>query len=380
MSYTSIKDPVKVQVWMRAGGRCEYRNCNKPLWRDDLTLWRMNRAYLAHIVADSPEGPRGDPVLSEQLQSDFTNIMLLCDEHHRLIDREGLTDHPVALLRQFKREHEERIERLTDIDVSRKTEVLTFGARINDRIALPTFDQVRVALAPERYPMSDRGIAIDLSDQEMNESDPGFWDWACNQIDRRLGRYIADGKGPSGVDLNHLSVFALAPIPLLIYLGNRLGDTIASDVYQRNRERQDWNWAESDDDSFAYLDSSPALGEIPASEVAVRLCLSGTIPLAELQAVLGDDLPIYTVSIAHPRRDFLRAKEHLELFRALWSRLLANIREVHGGETVIHLFPAIPNSVAVTLGQARLPKVDPVIVVYDHNRHHGGWNHVLTVK
>src|SRR5215213_9183226 len=213
MSYTTIDSDVRVQIWMRAGGRCEYRNCNKPLWRDDLTLRKMNRAYLAHIVADSPDGPRGDPVLSNRLESDFSNIMLLCDEHHRLIDREGLAEHPVTLLHQFKREHEVRIERLTDIDVSRKTEVLTFGARINDSMALPTFDQVRVALAPERYPMSDRGIAIDLSDQEMTESDPGFWDWATNQIDRRLDRYTADGKGPSGAELNHLSIFALAPIP-----------------------------------------------------------------------------------------------------------------------------------------------------------------------
>ena len=130
MSYTTIKEPVKLQVWMRAGGRCEYRNCNKPLWRDDLTLWRMNRAYLAHVVADSPKGPRGDSMLSDRLKSDFSNIMLLCDEHHRLIDHEGLHEHPVELLLQFKREHEERIERLTAIDPSRKTEVLTFGARI----------------------------------------------------------------------------------------------------------------------------------------------------------------------------------------------------------------------------------------------------------
>lgn len=82
------------------------RGCNKPLQRTDLTLGKMNTAYIAHIVADSPDGPRGDEHRSELLAKDFNNLMLLCDTHHRLIDREDIEGHPEDRLLKIKEEQE----------------------------------------------------------------------------------------------------------------------------------------------------------------------------------------------------------------------------------------------------------------------------------
>ena len=86
MSVTSVTTKNRYRLWMLAGGRCEYRGCNKQLWRNDKTLEEMNKAYIAHIVADSPKGPRGDLVRSPLLADDLSNLMLLCDEDHRTID------------------------------------------------------------------------------------------------------------------------------------------------------------------------------------------------------------------------------------------------------------------------------------------------------
>lgn len=58
MSSSSIPEKTRVRLWVRASGRCQYAGCNKPLWRDDLTMADMNSAYIAHIIADSPDGPR----------------------------------------------------------------------------------------------------------------------------------------------------------------------------------------------------------------------------------------------------------------------------------------------------------------------------------
>jgi hypothetical protein len=52
MSSTYIPPKIKTQLWTLSGGRCEYRGCNKALWRDNLTMGRMNTSYIAHIVAD----------------------------------------------------------------------------------------------------------------------------------------------------------------------------------------------------------------------------------------------------------------------------------------------------------------------------------------
>lgn len=44
-----------------------------------------------------------------------------------------------------------------------------------------------------------------------------------------------------------------------------------------------------------------------------------------------------------------------------------DIKKTHGNNTKIHLFPAIPVSVAVELGRAYMPKADLPIVIYDRN-------------
>jgi hypothetical protein len=83
--------PAKVQnvLWGRAAGRCQYAGCNKLLIGEQISGARnANRSYIAHIVGDSPDGPRGDPILSPKLAQDPDNMMLVCDEHHRVMDRE----------------------------------------------------------------------------------------------------------------------------------------------------------------------------------------------------------------------------------------------------------------------------------------------------
>ena len=85
-------------LWAISGGRCEYEGCNTPLYMDILTKKKYNKAYIAHIVADSLDGPRGDPERSEKLANEISNLMLLCDPHHTLIDKD-VANHPVELCR-----------------------------------------------------------------------------------------------------------------------------------------------------------------------------------------------------------------------------------------------------------------------------------------
>ncbi len=83
---TKIGPIVSNMLWLRAAGRCEFRGCNKRLWLDDLTKDPCNLANIAHIVSDSPDGPRGDTVRSPQLAGKIENLMLLCRDHHKVID------------------------------------------------------------------------------------------------------------------------------------------------------------------------------------------------------------------------------------------------------------------------------------------------------
>ena len=83
----NIPTHIKYLLWGKSTGRCQYFGCNKKLYTDPLTNEEYNIAYHAHIIADSPEGPRGDIELSEEYCADISNLMLLCDAHHRLVDK-----------------------------------------------------------------------------------------------------------------------------------------------------------------------------------------------------------------------------------------------------------------------------------------------------
>ncbi|WP_241776685.1 hypothetical protein [Bacillus pseudomycoides] len=166
---------VRYRLWGKAAGRCQYRGCNTPLWIDGLTKAEFNSAYLAHIIADKPDGPRGDVQLSPLLNKDISNIMLLCDVHHRLIDKKDVEGHPVKLLKEMKKEHEDRIELITEMDMDRKTHVVLFGTNIGDHGSPLNKNSVYAALKIEkRYPAHAEPIALNLNNSLFKDDDEFF--------------------------------------------------------------------------------------------------------------------------------------------------------------------------------------------------------------
>lgn len=104
-----------MKLWVKAGGRCEFPGCNEEVWRDGLTMQEDNFAHVAHIVASSPDGPRGEKTLSEELDTDFENLLLLCQTHSKLIDGKHDSEYSIEQLKQYKTEHEERIQFQTSL-------------------------------------------------------------------------------------------------------------------------------------------------------------------------------------------------------------------------------------------------------------------------
>ena len=372
-----IPKKVEIMLWLKSGGRCEYPGCAKALWRDEVTRTSMNTAYKAHIIASSSDGPRGDDALSEELAQDLDNLMLLCDAHHRLIDTQDEEGHPSELLRRYKREHEKRIEHLTRMQPSKKTHVLMLSSNIGERKGRVSFEEARRAILPERYPSTDTGIHLNLAESALRDDDDEFWALASKDISRQVKVRLE--RGPNGKPISHLSIFALAPIPCLIHLGKEVGDIVSADVYQRQRGAGDWTWKALEDEDFEYQVVKPEKGEGDHARVALNLSLSGTIQQEAIYEVMDEPDHTYTLTIRRPRRTFLKSQEQLELFSSTFKELLSEIREAHGEHTEIHLFPAVPNSVAVQIGRLLLPKADPPLHIYDYNRRLGGFTFALTV-
>ncbi len=376
MSKTKIPPKVTTALWVRAGGRCEYRGCNDELWEDNLTLAQMNRAYVAHIVADEPTGPRGDPQRSKMLAKDLSNLMLLCDTHHRLIDKEQVAEHPEPLLLEMKAEHETRIETLTAIQVERRTRLLVLQANIGDHKGHVALDNIRSAVLPAHYGLRDP-LTIDLSTSALSEKDPGFWDTSARDIERQVQTRVAWKNGQS---VEHISVFALAPMPLLMVLGRALGDKTAADIYQRHRDTQSWAWPSGMYAPLSISTVEPDGDWEGARDISIELSISDAIPATAIGAALPDiRVAAYALRAPKPSPTLVRAPQDVRDFGTTFQSLMSRIRSRHGEHCTLHMFPAIPVSLAVQLGRALLPKARAPIRVYDYDAKRQGFSYALTL-
>ncbi|MDR7313777.1 SAVED domain-containing protein [Brevibacillus nitrificans] len=368
MSVTNIPDKVKMRLWGVAAGRCQYEGCNEPLWKDTLTQAEFNAAYIAHIVADSPDGPRGDKILSPKLAKDVSNLMLMCDTHHRLIDREDVAGHPVQRLVEMKRRHEARIESVTSMMDNMQSHVLLYGANIGSHTTNVSYEKTTPAMAPLKYPIEKPAIEMSLGNSSFNDHEDLYWNVEKTQLKRQFEDKVKSRLGQG--DIKHLSVFALAPQPLLIELGTLITDICPADVYQLHREPSDWVWQDHPD-GFEYKIIVPGTR---FDKVALNLSLSATIDNDRIYSVLGEDTSVWTLTIQSPNNDFLKSRQQLQMFREEIRKLFDQIKLMHGHENILHVFPAMPVATAVELGRVWMPKADLPFHLYDENRQYGGFS------
>jgi hypothetical protein len=371
VSHTSVPDHVRCRLWGRAGGRCQYPGCNRPLWADDVTKAEFNVAYVAHIVADKPGGPRGDPVRSPQLAGELSNLMLLCDPHHRLIDKGDPDGHPEDRLLRMKGEHEDRIVRVTGVARDHRSEVLLYGANIGDKVKLPTFRQAAEAMLPEWYPARDRAAELSLVNSWKKDSEKDYWAIEEDNLRRAFQSELRPLVRAAGA---HLSVFAIAPQPLLLLLGRLLGDLPEVEVYQLHREPITWNWlGDAEPQQTLIVEPPPAPGSGPP---ALVLSLSGSVAGERIDAVLPD-ANIWRVTIPVPNNDYLKTRAQLGEFRERLRRLLDQIKLAHGAGGPLHVFPAAPVAACVELGRIIMPNADLPLRLYEESE--GRFRRVLDI-
>jgi hypothetical protein len=369
----SIPPDILKKLWIKAGGRCEYEGCNKLLYRDSLTEQEMNTAYISHIVSARPNGLRGDAVLSPKLQLDLGNLMLLCDECHRRIDKEQLDKHPVELLTGMKKKHEERIERVTGIRFDQQSHIIIYTAKVGNFEVTVSHGQAVYAIMPERFPVNDRPVFLGIQNGIEQDNTPQYWDQQSRQLEGSFNKLVTPLFDHDNV--KDFSVFSFAPQPLLIKLGTLLSDKSSIKVFQYHRYSSSWRWGSSASvNEYLLLEPSKAAG-IPA----LVFSLSGSINKNDIIAILGTDCNIWEITVNAPFNDYLRTKELLSKFREITRYTIDKIKQVHGC-TLLHIFPAMPVAAAVEFGRLWMPKADMPLIIYDYNIKTGGFIKAIEIK
>jgi hypothetical protein len=362
----AITPDSSLRLWVAAGGRCEY--CNEYLLADGFTGYELNLAEQAHIVgaSDTPGSPRGAADIPLAARAKPENLMLLCRGHHRVIDR-LIAEHTVEGLLRMKREHEARILALTSITAERGSVVLrVIGAVRGAPVQIPRSTVAAAVTADGRFPryplaLASEDIEIDLRNLP-EEGGETYWSVGERIIEQAAQR-IRDAQGP----IAHLSVFAIARIPLLVALGFHLDDKIAATIYQRRRDGTgDGEWLADPDAPTVSFEEQRLSGEPGSSRVALAVSLTAPIG-EEVSNTVGQDTAVHEITpVAVPYgRDVLGAPQSLANFAETYHRLLARIEQEHSSCRELQIFPACPASAAIALGRGAMRHAQPALIIYD---------------
>lgn len=97
----------KLRLFADSGGFCQNPTCPLALF-EEVEEEEFHLAEMAHIVAASDDGPRGDAPLTVEERGDYDNLILLCPTCHTRIDKAPKAFPPSVVL-AWKREHKRRI-------------------------------------------------------------------------------------------------------------------------------------------------------------------------------------------------------------------------------------------------------------------------------
>lgn len=358
-----INPAVERELWVRAGGRCQFPSCNRLLYRSPVTQERVNIAQKAHIYSFSPDGPRGRGPYAKDPNglNDTKNLLLVCHDCHQTIDQDKRGGkYSAKLLQKWKQEHEARIVRVTGICPEHKSHMLLYGSRIGEEDSPLQAEDAIEAMIPDWWPVNETPINLSMK-CEHEDKTATFWKTEAVNLRSSFERWVTPLIKESRA--THFSVFGFADMPLLMLLGSLFTDKRLVETYQLHREPRTWRWQTDAPDDFMFLLKRPR--KVRGVPVLV-FSLSASIDPRRVRAVLGRKVAIWELTVAKPHNDFLRSRAQLAQFRTAVRKAMVEINQAHHGKP-LHIFPAMPVACAIELGRVRMPKADAPWILYDGN-------------
>lgn len=370
-------------LWVRAGGRCTL--CKRYLLEGDLTAEEVPLGERAHIVGreDSAKSARGEHPMPVTDRDDIDNLLLACSGCHTEIDKKrvaGLLD--VDFLRDAKRRHEANIKTQTGLLGDSRTAILRMAGTIRgDVMQLPrgaaSEAVIRCAAQfPYFVESYDRqGVEIDLLEGPGEYPlDEIYYPAAVRRIDSALENRVLPGVANG--DIKHLSVFAIARLPLLVYLGWKLNDGIPATIYQRHRASGDWQWPNPAATTTFTTTFKDGGNDTP--EGVLTLNLSGSTPATDLPAALHGAPTWMIAPGSGPAEDVFAGPAVLVRFVETVRAFFTDLEATHKHLSRLHLFGALPLAGAIEFGRAlKSDGLRPTIVTYD--RIDGGYHPALEI-
>jgi len=159
----ALSDRDRKILWSKAGNCCSFRHkseiCNQKIVisssGDNIPIGQE-----CHIYAKKDEGPRGDVLLPLEERDIYCNLIILCPNHHKIID--GQPDiFTSKLLKKMKDEHEQQVGKAAK---SNNLIIEDFNLNVDAK------DSDKVIGMEVNRPAELKGVKVDFKVQNVKEA------------------------------------------------------------------------------------------------------------------------------------------------------------------------------------------------------------------
>ena len=350
-----MKNKDRQYLWAIFAGRCAFPDCKTPLFHElpDGTI--SNIGELCHIIAEQPEGPRGDPEHSQNEKTNPDNLILLCRPHHKIVD-DAPSLYTVDYLRKMRADHIDWVN--ARLDTMLKEELWTGLILFNKDFGTIDADTIQQEVFPE---ITLRDCFIFPSEGRPKTEDQ--WSSLKQKVERWWSEIAQKNK------ISHsYAIFANDYIPIITFLGFLIRDTTPTKLFHYQRVEHSWKWPEDVvNPPQLFTNFSPLSTDSYEPEIAISISISAKIAQEEIYATVPSTVPIIELYLEEPSRIWLRSETQLIEFKALFLEVLDTILQKTRALTWIHLFCACPSPIAFIIGSLINPSMFPTIQTYNYH-------------
>lgn len=347
------------EVWARSGGVCAFPSCPEVLYKDKYLLERANFGDVAHNVGASSAGPRGDGKRSHALSDDPENLLLFCRNHHKIVDDDNGSKYPEHVLAGWKKIHEDNVLHAASLKAAAQAlPIIIRGPIGGQQVTVNPADVVRAMIANSSAPL-ERPFPIEVDGDGDRDDRLDRWIPHVHQAKSRLNVVRSTGEFKT----SPLAIFPLAEMPLLMYVGNLLGDKTPMEIYQYRRHANSWAF---EDPSAAPVGFSFSIPDEIRGPLVLTLGITAQIARERIAPVFdGQPMTIIEVVPSETGIAVVKGPKTVEAFRAAIRNCLDQIERVVSRSIEIHVFPAMPAPLAFAFGTCIMPKVSNPFIIYD---------------
>ena len=367
---TTIDEKVRMRLWAVSGGRCEL--CNRLLYQDLVFGRDGNFGEMAHIHAVSEGGPRSKYGMTSEEKNNIDNLMLLCEEHHHMIDTTP-EDFGEGLLLKKKQMHESRIREVTNIPSEQSCRLVSYFSNIDNQQEFSSDRLLREAvLLSGRLPMQEPVISLHADSYIRYVPSKEIFIRKAAELEREFRVWFDEIIKSQ----DSIGVFSLAPQPLLFKLGTLINDQYNAVVFQCHRTGHTWAWpSASESVDFKFCCSKNGNHD----KIALVIDLSAPVMDDRITCVLGNDCKIFHITLDNPCRTIVTSEKIQDDFVKVFRESMEHIKNLRPAPNAIHLFPVMPNSLVIKAGMDYMPKVDLPIILYEQSRQDDGFFETITI-